>query len=167
MIRLYGNRFSFMSFHCVLSWAKPMETKGMSSISQTSPEHNREVPSTLYRFKWGDGILILLVLAATTLTFPAFGTLTPSCTEVFMDNKLIATYPLDQDRTFTVNGRSGPVRITIKNHAVSVEHATCPRGICRKTGSVSKPHTQIVCAPNHILVTITSNRPDTLDAVAR
>jgi hypothetical protein len=139
----------------------------MPSISQTPLKHNREVPALLHRFKWADCLLILLVLAATALTFPAFKTLTPACAEVFMENHRIATYPLNEDRIITVDGRNGPVRIAIKNRSVSIIDAVCPRGICRKTGSVSKPRGQIVCAPNHILVTITSNLPDTLDAIAR
>ena len=146
---------------------EPMDIRSMPSISQTLPKHNRGVPALLHRFKWADCLLILLVITVTALTFPAFNTLTPACAEVFLENHLIATYPLNEDRIITVDGRKGQVRIAIKNRSVSIEHALCPRGICRKTGSISKPHGQIVCAPNHILVTITSNLPDTLDAVAR
>ncbi len=121
----------------------------------------------LRRFVWVDALIITLILTGTALTLPAFHTLTPDSVVIFSENRRIATYPLDKDRTFSVNGMNGPVEIVIKNRSVSITHSNCPHGICMKTGSIGRPHAQIVCAPNHIMATITSSTNDTIDAIAR
>jgi hypothetical protein len=139
----------------------------MHSISQSPDKLNRELSENLPRFRWLDSLLIVILIAGAALTFPTFNAAAPSIVTVYRDNDIIATYPLNEDRTFEVTGRNGPVRISIRANAVSIDHANCPHGICMKTGAVNRPNAQIVCAPNHIIVTTTSNRTDTPDAVAR
>lgn len=121
----------------------------------------------LLSFTWVDALIILIISAAAALTLPAFRTLTPDNVAIFKENRLIATYPLEENRNVIVKGFKGPVEVLIKNRMVSVIRSTCPHQICVKSGRISRPHAQIVCAPNHILVTITSSENDTLDAIVR
>ncbi|MBN1578369.1 MAG: NusG domain II-containing protein [Chitinispirillaceae bacterium] len=118
-------------------------------------------------FFWVDAFIILLVLTGTALTLPAFRALTPDRVAIFRDNRQIAVYPLAENRVITVDGVIGPVEVVIKNGAVSITRSTCPHGICMKSGPIRRPRAQIVCAPNHILVTVTSSGNDTLDAIVR
>lgn len=139
----------------------------MFSISPSKSQNNPEVTTPPRLIAVADLILLLLITAGTTLTFPILSRVKPETVAVFKDNRLMGTYPLDVDRTVTVAGARGNVEVTIKNGAACITHADCPHGICKKSGSIRTPHAQIVCAPNHILITITSSRNDTLDAIVR
>lgn len=141
----------------------------MKTVSPSTPRnHEKNVAiEGLKRFGWADIIVILFVVTVTALTIPTIGRHTPETVSVYHNNRKIATYPLAQDRTFSVQGTIGKITIAIKNRNVAVEKAECPHRICEKTGPVSLPHAQIVCAPNHIVIVINSATPDTIDAVTR
>ena len=139
----------------------------MFSISRSNRQNNPQLPPHPRFASFADLIILLIVGAGTILGFPAMTALKPENVSIYRDNHLIATYPLDTDRTISVKGIRGPVELTIKNGSVAVTEADCPHGICRKTGSIRNPRSQIVCAPNHILITITSSGDDTLDAIVR
>lgn len=124
-------------------------------------------PDKLKHFTWIDAVIILIVVTGTVLTIPVLGNHTPKTVTVYHNNRSIATYPLTSDRTFSVNGTQGKMTVSIENGAVCVSETTCPLGICRKTGKIRHPHAQIVCAPNHIVISINSSTPDTIDAIAR
>jgi len=121
----------------------------------------------LKRFGWFDAFIILFVITGIILTIPALGNHTPKTVFVYHDNRIIATYPLAVNRTFPVNGTLGKMTVTIENGTVGVSEANCPLGICKKTGKIRHPHAQIVCAPNHIVISINSTTPDTIDAIVR
>ena len=143
------------------------DSTGMYSISQSGRQSNplRNKPP-----RWAaiaDIFIILIVLTVTLLTFPAISAIKPVNIAIYRDNRLIATYPLSVDRVISVPGSHGTMEITIKNGSASVTRSDCPHRICMKSGSIKKPYSQIVCAPNHILITVTSTGNDTLDAIAR
>jgi hypothetical protein len=139
----------------------------MSGTSPTPHGPHPDLDQPLRLFAWVDALIITLILTGTSLSLPAFHTLAPDRVVIYKENSQIATYPLENDRTFSINGVHGPVEISIKNRSVSIAHSTCPHGICMKAGSISRPHAQIVCAPNHIMLTITSSAEDSIDAIAR
>jgi hypothetical protein len=138
------------------------------SISQKSKTDNPATKrSTLPFFGTVDTIVILLIGIGSGFALPILKDATPSHVTIFRENRIVATWPLSGDRTITIEGSQGPVTVVIRNKAVSITHATCPHGICVKTGPISRPHAQIVCAPNRILVTVTSSSADSVDAVVR
>ena len=139
----------------------------MFSISRSNRRNNHQFPAPPRFAALTDLFILLMIGGGTLLVFPAMTAVQPEQVAIYRDDHLLATYPLDTDRTIPVTGILGPMEITIKNGAVSVTGATCPHGICRKTGSITNPRSQIVCAPNHILIMITSSRNDTLDAIVR
>jgi hypothetical protein len=139
----------------------------MISISQSTRQLNPEIDLPIKRFQWFDSVIIVAIFSASALTLPALRTLSPDTVSIFKENRCIATYPLNRNDTISVTGTRGEVEIVIHNGTVAVTKANCPHGICMKTGAISAPHAQIVCAPNRILVSITSFAPDTIDAVAR
>lgn len=141
----------------------------MKTVFPSTPgNHENNVPAErLKRFGWADIIVIILVATGTTLTIPTIGNHTPETVSVYHNNRKIATYPLEEDRTISVQGSLGKLTIAIKSGNVSVVNAGCPHHICEKTGPISMPHAQIVCAPNHIVIVINSATPDTIDAISR
>lgn len=139
----------------------------MFSISRTNRQNNPELTAPPRRTGVADLFILLIVGVVTVVTFPAISSMKAGSVTIFRDNRPVATYPLDTDRIIPVTGVHGPMEITIRDGAVSVTSADCPHGICRKSGSIRNPHSQIVCAPNHILIMITSPGNDTLDAIVR
>lgn len=139
----------------------------MNSIPQTSPQLNHHFPATLRLFGWWDAVIVSILIAASIATIPLMRSLKPDKLLIFRENRIIATYPLDVDRTVTVEGAIGPVELQIKNHSVAITASTCPQHICQRSGAIRRPSAQIICAPNHILVTITSSKKDSVDAVVR
>jgi hypothetical protein len=117
---------------------------------------------------WGDYVIITFILAISFFTFPAFKTFSCDTVTVFRDNKIIAEYPLNEKRTFSVDGANGNMEIEIVNNSVHVRHSSCPHQICVKEGYISRAPGQIVCAPNHILISLkNSHKEEKLDAVVR
>lgn len=128
----------------------------MNSISPFHPQLNNEIPAKLQTFAIADAGIILIVLLLSAFTLPAIRMVQPDNVLIFKDNAIIATYPLTIDRIYTLQGAVGPVQIAIKNKSVSILQSRCPHRICKQTGSIRSANAQIICAPNHLLITIAS-----------
>jgi hypothetical protein len=92
----------------------------------------------------------------------------PDSVRVFRQNTLVAEYPLGDDIAFTVAGKKSPVEIEIKNGIATIIHSDCPKKICKQSGGIRKPHEQLICAPNNVLIevhTATDNDED-VDAMS-
>lgn len=118
-------------------------------------------------------ILVLLLIAAGTWVLSIFGTLPRHdlIAVVRVDGKVVARLPV-----------TGPdVRVTpvtIPRGQALIEHGqgkvrvlplppeTCPRGICWRTGWISRPGQMIVCLPNRITVTLEGGETN-VDTVVR
>jgi hypothetical protein len=113
-----------------------------------------------------DIVIILLLAAAAVAFIPAMRASAPSTIVVREDSRIVASYPLDHNVSFTVRGREGPLSISIAQKSVSVVHATCKNQVCVRSGRISRPFQQIICAPNHVIIEITSSTAaDTIDAI--
>ena len=108
-------------------------------------------------------------LIVASITFIPFLRAHPRDTvEVYKVDDVIARYPLDEDRTFSVEGRMGALEVEIKDNQVRVLSSPCPHQICRDTGWISEAYEQIVCAPNLIFINLQSDpEEETIDAVSR
>ena len=85
---------------------------------------------------------------------------------IYRDGRLAARYPLDKDRDATIQGAIGTMTVRIYQKSVRVVSSDCPEKICIMTGSIRRPAQQIICAPNHILITIGTSK-GSCDAVTR
>jgi hypothetical protein len=121
----------------------------------------------LHRFSWCDVVIISVLLVGIFLTIPAIRYLSPQSVLVFEDNRIIAEYPIDQELTFDVKGKLGIMKVKIQNRSVSVHSSPCPHQLCVRQGYINKAASQIVCIPNHILITIDAKKGEMLDAIAR
>ena len=106
-----------------------------------------------------DIFIAAVMICAMFAVLPFLKSGLPNSVAVFRNNSLMAEYPLDNNINFTVNGKNGAVGIEIINKEVKIAHANCPHQICRRAGSISQTHEQLVCAPNNILVEIRSAKP--------
>lgn len=78
--------------------------------------------------------------------------------EVYVENKLYNTYPLDKDQKIDIGEKNGRVnKIYIHNKGVEMTTANCPDKVCVHTGFINKPGQSIVCLPHKINVKIVSD----------
>ena len=74
---------------------------------------------------------------------------------VSVNGKVIATYPLDEDRTEDIHtGEDGLNRLIIKDGKAWIETASCPDGICAAHKPIHRDGESIVCLPNKVVVTV-------------
>ncbi len=73
---------------------------------------------------------------------------------------------LDVDALITVEGRGGPVRFEVEDGLIRVVDATCPDGVCVRSG-VLAAGAPIVCAPNGVFARMADGRGGDLDAISR
>jgi hypothetical protein len=122
------------------------------------------------RFRWGDSIIIAVMLIATVFSLRLFSTVGSSSTVlIYRDNTVIAQYPLSEEREVSVSGKRGTVDVCIKGSSVVISKSTCDHQICVRSGAITNKYGQLVCAPNHILICIRSGRNNQtdIDAIAR
>ncbi len=101
--------------------------------------------------KW-DGILIgiCIFLSCCFFLFPKKGNIV----EVYRNNELILSVPLNQNQTYEVEGKLGIVEIVVKDHGVMVEKETSPKHYCSKQGFIYHANEMIVCLPNELVIKI-------------
>lgn len=93
------------------------------------------------------GGLIVLVLFLTAKT--------GSSVRVQVDGKTVAEFPLDEDRTFEIQGVNGGKNLlVIRDKEAWVEEASCPDGLCIGMGKISKSGQAVVCLPNRVVVEV-------------
>ena len=71
---------------------------------------------------------------------------------VKIDGNDVATYPLNKNATYTLNG--GTNILTIKDGFAYLSDANCPDHLCVKQGKISKTGQVITCLPNKLTVSV-------------
>ncbi len=130
---------------------------------------NQTLPVTIRTLTLFDILLIIIVLTGAAFSIPYIQSSQPSTIAIYKDNTLIAEYPLNENKEIHIKGHEGPMTITLEDEHVFIKSSTCRKQICVKSGKIGKPSRQLVCAPNHILVEIRSNKKDEgkLDGIAQ
>ncbi len=72
--------------------------------------------------------------------------------EVYIGDELAATYPLDKDGEYSVNGGSNVLKI--EDGKAYMTYANCPDGWCKHQGKISRSGERITCLPNKVMVMI-------------
>ena len=86
---------------------------------------------------------------------------------VSIDGTVVATYPLNVDRTEEIlTDGGGRNRLVIRDGKAYVDSASCPDGICAAHKPIHREGESIVCLPNKVVITVqTAHTDDGLDAV--
>lgn len=87
--------------------------------------------------------------------------------EVVIDGRTEYTYPLDKDGEYDIENDKFINVIVVKDGRVSMKEADCPDKLCVKQGAISKNGQSIICLPHKLVVKITSDKEDTVDAYAK
>jgi len=113
--------------------------------------------------------IILSAVAVLAVMWVVMHHASGSVATVRVDGKVVATFDLTSTapRTLRVAGAIGPVDIATDGEgSIRVVDATCPDQICVKTHPARSPGDQIICVPNHMIITVESGR-STIDALAQ
>ena len=98
-------------------------------------------------------IIVSILVISLTALFIVEATRKPGAAVlVKIDGKEVATYSLDKDATYELNGGTNILRIE-GGKAWMIE-ANCPGHDCIKQGKISKTGKYIACLPNKILVIV-------------
>ncbi len=117
-----------------------------------------------------DKILIaaLLLVSIFSYTMVKAGFTAGAYASVSVDNKEIIRIRLDaESRTFNFQSAVGPVVVARENSRVRILSASCPNKICIKMGWIDNSGGMIVCAPGKLLIRITGEEKNGLDALTR
>lgn len=134
------------------------------SIPQTVPAHD-SLP--LRPFGWLDVLIIIFLSFFGILTFPTFTSDQMSTVVVYRDNVVAYRFPLNENGQATLSGAHGKLMIDITAGTVSVNHSDCPNHICQRSGRIHSVNSQIICAPNHLIITIAGSKEVPVDAILR
>jgi hypothetical protein len=116
----------------------------------------------------GDVVIVLVITAFSAfLIFTAVagaggGSLK---VRVVVNGREAQVLPLDEDKTFTVNGFQGESRVEISGGRVRMVDSACPDKLCVRTGWISQPGGSIICLPNRVVLEIKSGNggPDAIN----
>ena len=112
----------------------------------------------------------LLLVAAIGAVYLFFFRATGNSVKVTIDGELYGSYSLSENITkdiYTGKDNTNLNRLIIKDGKAYIESASCPDGICVGHRPIFRDGESIVCLPNRVVVTITTNDDDNdLDIVA-
>jgi len=87
---------------------------------------------------------------------------------VDVDGRHVLELSLGTNVTTTVTRPLGDTVVSVANGAVSITESPCPHGYCKHMGPISHRGEIIVCAPNHVMITISGGSDtDAYDGVTQ
>ncbi len=101
-----------------------------------------------------DVILITALILAAAVSFPLLASNRSGTVQVFRVDRLVAEYPLNENRRFSVSGDIGQVDIEINQGKARICDASCANKLCVHAGSIAQPHQMVLCAPNRVMITV-------------
>ncbi|HPD02229.1 MAG TPA: NusG domain II-containing protein [Eubacteriales bacterium] len=112
-------------------------------------------------FRWGDFLLLAVVLAliglAVWLAVPKAG----NTVEIYESGKLVYSLPLSEDREVDVKG-DGKFIVKIEEGKVFVKTSDCPNQDCVHSAPIKSGGGVIICLPNEIVIKITATDIDAI-----
>ena len=119
--------------------------------------------------KKGDFLIIILAaaLAVIPLLFRAVGGgngAASGTVTVEVDGQILYEGPVRVDKV--IETEDGGNRIVIRDGKVRMERADCPDQLCVKAGE-AEPGKPVICLPHKVVVTVTEEGEQQIDAVIR
>ena len=113
--------------------------------------------NSLVKIKKSDIILIGALLASLAVILCALyiGKRAGSTVVVSVDSVEVASFPLDQDMTYEIEGYDGGRNtLIIEDGQAFLVDSTCPDHLCEHMGKIDKVGQSIICLPNRVVVEI-------------
>lgn len=118
------------------------------------------------RIKWGDGVIIALVLfgAAALALWLAFASAGDRLyAEVWQNGELTMRMPLTDETNETLP-LGGHNTIVLRGKTARMEWADCNDQVCVRTGTLTRAGQAAVCLPNRTLVKLVGEKTE-VDAI--
>ena len=121
------------------------------------------------KFRYKKDIILIaafLAIGAVLAAVVLLGAEDGGKVQVRVDGNVVATYPLAIDRTVEIDGYEGGRNLlVIEDGYASVTEASCPDGICIRTGKINKKGQSIICLPNRVSVEVITGEDTGVDIV--
>ena len=103
----------------------------------------------------GDWLVVLILLMLSLAGIVSIVAM-PEGSRVLVTcgDELCFTAPLDQPRTFGIDGPLGQTKLVIDEQGARIVESPCPREICVSMGAAKHTADLLACVPNRILVHI-------------
>lgn len=85
---------------------------------------------------------------------------------VTVNGKPCGEYPLDRDTEVEILSEGGHNLLVIRDGCAFVEEASCPDGICAAHRPISRSGESIICLPNKVVISISSENENEHDLSA-
>ena len=131
---------------------------------------NKEIMISRLHMTPADTVLMVLLLILSAASFFLVPRLVLSHSqevEIHGGNQLVDRCSLTEDRLVDVRGPLGVTTIQVKGGRVSVLSSPCPHGVCVHMGDFGSEGGFLACVPNEVLVRVSKERADGLDAVTK
>lgn len=106
-------------------------------------------------------IIIVAAILLVSLSLLLIVTLSKeegSTVVVEIDGTTVATYPLDKNAEYSLNGGSNV--LVVADGVAYMSYSNCPDHTCEKTGKIRYVGQTIICLPNKIAVTVKGGNAD-------
>ena len=106
-------------------------------------------------------VLSVVVIGVVMLLALVFTQKSGEYVIVKMDGAEIARFELHSDAEYEIKGDHGERNLlVIKDGKAEIKEASCPDGLCVRTGKIDKEGQSIVCLPNKVVVEISGKGQD-------
>ncbi len=109
-------------------------------------------------FKWGDVLLLFVVIVAIVLTAVLATGHKAEYAEVYVDGNLRYTLNLAENKSVDI--LDGRMTIKVENRKVFVEHSDCSEQLCVHSSPIGNSGGIIVCLPNKVVIKTVSKKVD-------
>lgn len=112
------------------------------------------------------GFLALFCIAVCVWVYKG-GAVEGSNITITVDGKEYGTYSLLEEQTITIGEGETINIIEIKGGKAYMREASCPDQLCVDQNEISFDKESIICLPNKVVITVTSDVESDLDGVVR
>jgi len=111
------------------------------------------------------GVVVFMAVAAIAIWL--FTRTEGTKLNVTVDGKVIKTFDLDEDITYTIEVDEGQWNtFRIKDGYVEMLEASCPDKVCVNHGSIHYDKETITCLPNKVVLEIVGGEDNPIDSIA-
>ena len=110
------------------------------------------------------GFLLVFCIAVCVAVYKG-GRVEGSTITITVDGKEYGTYSLLEEQTITIGEGNTINIIEIKGGKAYMQHASCPDQLCVDQNAIG--FESIICLPNKVVITVTSDMESDVDAIIR
>lgn len=112
------------------------------------------------------GFMLLFCIAICVAVYKG-GAITGTYITITQDGEKYGTYSLLEEQTITVGEGEHVNVITIKGGKAYMMSASCPDQLCVNQNEICYDKQSIICLPNKIVITVTSDSESDVDLIIR